>query len=179
MGSTTNLGLPWPDLGEQALGSSQIKALAEALDVAGVLYRPRVELLASAATTSIGNATETKVNLATTNHLDGGSTYFTVSASVITVVQAGLYQISATAGFSTGTVGTGAYVSILKSNATTRYLANAMGQAGSPIVLDYPLLANDQIQLVVYQDSGSGGKSTAHSTGAGGQISRLMIRKVG
>lgn len=179
MGSTTNLGLPWPDLGDTANGSSQIKALAEALDAAGLILKPRVELIASAATTSIGNATETKVNLATTNHLDGGSTYFTVAASVITIVQSGVYDISANTGFSTSSVGTGAYATIFKSNATTRYLANTAGAYGSPNVQAIPLIANDTIELRVYQDSGSGGKSTDHSTGAGGRVSRLMIRKVG
>jgi hypothetical protein len=175
MGSTANLGLPWPDLGDAALGSSQIKALAEALDASGLIYRPYVELTASAATTGIVTATETKVNLATTSHLDGGASYFTVASSVITIVQAGVYNISGFAEI--GTVGAVSYVALFKSNATTKYLGTVYDM-GSVATLDVTLAANDTIELRVYQTSGSN-QPTVHTAGAGGKVSRLTVRKVG
>lgn len=139
---------------------------------------PYVELEAAAATT-ITNVTYTKVNLATTVHIDRA--YYTVASSVVTVTLAGLYQINAFAGFAGGSAGD-RYIAISK-NGLTNHTPGEAGNVSSTVyfatVAGPPvyLAAGDTIQLVAYQGGNAGGLATVHTANV--NVSRMTIRKVG
>lgn len=177
MGSTTYLALPYPELADSDNVPKDVKALAEKVET--YLYRPSVELTASALT-SIAVSAYTKVALATTSHLDGGSAFFTVSSSVITIVQAGRYDLSAFCGFVTGGTAGNRYVAISK-NGTAVHVSESGTASGNQEFLsvnagEVTLAAGDTIQLVAFQSGNAGGLNTEHTAN---NVSRLMVRKVG
>lgn len=140
---------------------------------------PEVELFAAAATGPLVTNTPTKVNLATTQRLDRDS--FSVAASVVTIKEAGLYDISAYAGM-TGTNFTAGTVAIAW-NGTTISLAQTLGTPtngfwrASTHTLAWQLAASDTIQLLVTATH-TGTVNTEHDV-VTGKVSRLFIRKVG
>lgn len=186
MPSATSHGYPYP-LGSDDLADTDlhIKALADFLQSLWANDpQPYCALEASAAT-SLTNSAWTKINLATTVHND--TAYFSVSSSVITVLQAGIYSVNAWAlGPSSSGVVTGATISKNglpgaggASNITQNLLTSASNFAGSsltPTRLYFPLAANATIQLSMYQASGSA-QNTAHT--AGSQVAALTLIKVG
>lgn len=142
---------------------------------------PYVDLNASAAT-SIPHNTATKVNLATTVHLD--DEFFSVSASVITVLKTGLYDVSAYAGYATGTVGSIQEFYVGKGGLTNKTIADYYSEPSTSIVLTLsglavPLTAGDTLQLGAYQFQGSGSAALNTTHSAGVRVCRLMVRKVG
>jgi hypothetical protein len=172
--ATTNLLLPYPTLSDSDNVPRDIKALAEAIDA--ILFRPYIELEASAGTGTTANVAK-KVDLATTLHT-AGTAWFTVAGSVITVLQAGVYDIAGTSGFITG-AGTRAIV-LLNKNAGALTLASTDGTPsgsgafwGSPSAPGVTLAANDTIQLDVLSQASA---TTGHQSSL---KSRLMVRKVG
>jgi len=173
--TTTKLLLPYPTLSDSDNVPRDMKALAEAVEA--VLYQPYCELVASAATTGILANTATKVNLATTVHND--TDFFSVSGSVITVLQAGKYNISAR---SKVAISNRVDVVISKNGLYTAggsvVLAASSGGgnglwAGTPYTEGEPLAANDTVELDLYL---AGAGATDHSSST---ISRLYIRKIG
>jgi hypothetical protein len=177
MPTTTPIyGLVKPLGAEAANGPGAIGALADSVEVA--LSRPYVELTAAAATT-IPTGAYTKVALATTSHLSGGSTYFTVASSVITIVQAGVYDLSAIGVFGAGISG-GRYFAISK-NGTSDHTIGEVGVAAATDWYatinqsDITIAAGATIQLVAYQ-TGQANLNTIHT---GSNAARLSIRKVG
>lgn len=138
---------------------------------------PFVQLVATAVTAITPASTFVKVNLATTVHIDRD--FFSVASSIVTVKQAGLYDVGAYGGFSGGLAGD-RFLSIGKNGTTDRTIGQA-GVVGStqfvPTVsgIMIPLAANDTIQLCAEQ-SGQASLDTLHSAST---VSRLTIRKVG
>lgn len=143
---------------------------------------PYVTLTASAATTGIASGSTTKVNLATTTHLD--ASHFTVAASVITVLKAGIYDfqgfvaaVGTLSGTATQTIGVG-------RNGTTELLGQTARPSTTSAVREtagldgYPLNAGDTLQLVVNITTTAGTVSTVQDA-ANGLVSRLTVRKVG
>lgn len=139
---------------------------------------PYVELIASAATTGIGASTWTKVNLATTAHIDGGSSIFTVSGSVVTFVQAGIYDIWGYTSLNSSTVNTkGAGLVKNGGLSTTRFSLSLATSGQTFLTVSAPqqvVAAADTVQLAVI--SGTAGDATVHG---GDLISHLLVRKVG
>lgn len=144
---------------------------------------PYIDLVASAATTPLTSGAFNKVTLATTVHRDPD--YFSVSASVVTILQDGLYDISAYAGFaSSTTLTTNTVQSVgIGLGGLAVHLAQNAGSPGTQIYRGAPstdsvaLVATNTIQLNVLP-TGAATIATEHNTGAG-QVSRLVIRKVG
>lgn len=154
--------------------------------------QPWVSLEASAATSIADANVATQVTLATLVNRDRG--YFSVSGSTITVLQTGLYDISGMAGFSGITsAGTNRFCLILKNNtnlpnAGPDGLIVAEGRIGhdateSPSSITWTprrgqvqLAANDTIKMCLAQDTGTGAKSSFHSSAF---LAHLTVRKVG
>lgn len=143
---------------------------------------PCVVLTASAATTGIASATATKVNLATVTRQDRD--YFTVAASIVTIVQAGLYDLSAFAAISGTLSSTANQIIAFGRNGTTELLGSSTGPSTTSVkresicLHDYPLGAGDTIQLVIAATT-TAGTVTAQFDAASGTVARLSIRKVG
>lgn len=139
---------------------------------------PYIALQAAAATAGLAGA-GTLITLATTEHLD--PQYFSVSGSIVTVLKAGLYDISAYVQI-TAVAGAGAEVAIRKNGLTgvptiasarVATSATTTGVEGSPTAFNVALAANDNIRLV---GATSGAGTTVDSAN---NRSRLVIRKVG
>lgn len=140
--------------------------------------QPYCQIEASAATNIPQNA-YTKVDLATTVHTE--ASFFTVAASVITVIVTGIYDMSAWGGFGGGSSGN-RYFGFSKNGLTD----HTPGEAGTVADTGFyttisglavPLTAGDTIQLVAFQSGNAGGLNTWHSAGV--NVARLAIRKVG
>lgn len=174
MPAATTHGFPYPAGGDKMADTDiRVKELADFLEAkwGAPISPPRCELVASAAT-PLATA-YTKIALATT--VANNATHFTVASSVITVLAAGQYDISAWAGCNTNI----AQFFAISKNGTAIHPAefgtNIAGSFYAPLgVLQLPLAANDTIQLV--GAVGSGTPSTVHTAN---NFSRLLIRRVG
>lgn len=153
--------------------------LADSAETYSLLYGGQAYCeLAATAATALGTAAWTKVALATT--VVNNTSYFMVSSSVITVLVAGRYDISAMAGISGGASGIRS-VAVSKNglpdvglSLSTVQDSTSTGHVGSPTGLAVSLAANDTIQLAGFSAAAS--LSTTHTAL---YVSRLMIRKVG
>lgn len=143
--------------------------------------QPYVDLRASAATSILHNqGTYTKVNLATTVH-NSGAAWFTVAASVVTIVQTGLYDINVRSGFASGSAFEEFAVSLnglAFANAIDLFKPGSASTSsvmkGAIPISQYALTAGDTIQIGSFQFQSAG--SAALNTSAD---SRLLIRKTG
>lgn len=177
MPSATASGFPFP-VGSDDMADTDlyIKALADFLE--GRIGDTYCELAAAAATSIPQTGVLTKINLATTVH--NNAALFTVAASVITIVGAGRYDISAKAGLSDAASTAGHRGIAIIKNGSGQPLGrstavNVAGIHATPCLLGEPLSAGDTIQLQGYQTSAAA-INTVHS---GIEVSRLYIRKVG
>jgi hypothetical protein len=147
--------------------------------VGGRAVRQPMCRLKASATTSIPNAAKTTVTLATTD-VNDDTLLYSVSGSVITVLQAGRYDIAGRGHFGMGTDAQQAGFDITK-NGTTFVLASDQAFHGdytgaTPVALGVTLAANDTIRLVGYQNTGSA-QNMYHDV-ALNLVADLMIRKV-
>lgn len=146
---------------------------------------PWVSLEASAAT-ALTNGSYTQIALATTINRDRD--YFTVASNTITVLQAGLYDISAMAGVSgIGTGGTARAIMVVKNNTDIPTAAPnglyVLHAANGPVSFaiwtlarePVQLAANDTLKLAILQNQGA--VNSYHA--AGTFIAHLTVRKVG
>jgi hypothetical protein len=154
------------------------RRLGESVNAA--LSRPYVDLRASAATSIAHNqAAFVKVALATTTYADVD--YFGVSSSVVTILETGIYDLSAGSGFASGSA-MGEFALCLNGLAfgtdIRRFkpgVATVSAEREATIAEPhYALTAGDTIQIGAYQFQTAG--SAALNTIAD---SRLLIRKVG
>jgi hypothetical protein len=143
---------------------------------------PYVTLSASATQTGIASATATKIDLSTITHLD--QSYFTIAASVITVLKDGLYDLSAYVG-ATGTLNSASAQTVAITRGGLSELIVSALVSGSnaqirnaPSAQSFPLSAGNTLQLMVSVSTTAGTVSTVHSP-ASGLVSRLTVRKVG
>lgn len=159
---------------------SVVSSLADTIRTCGTpdAGQPYVTLLATGATSIPDTAAnDTKVDLATTVHIDSG--FYTVAASVVTITQDGLYDLNVRSGFSNMT-GKNQF----SINLNGLGFATEIGQFdpgpqstgpetmdGTITLLSYPLSAGNTIQLGAYQESGGAVSTSADS--------RLTVRKVG
>lgn len=166
--------VPGSDL-EPPDGYGALRDLGES--VVAALTRPYVHLDAAALTSIANSATGTKVDLDTTVHND--TDYFSVTASVVTILQDGLYDLSAiSTGINAGT--TGIRETWISKNGVTTTLADARAAdvvsfGASLTALNVPLQEGDTVQLCYAQVSGAA-RNTIHSAD---YVSRLVVRKVG
>lgn len=140
----------------------------------GAPYMPYVALDAAAPTSVSNGGAVNKLNLATTVHLD--DEFFSVAASVVTVLKAGLYDITGSAFFaSSGTTysywGMGVYKNGLASSVVSFYKdETAIDEIGVTVTrIMVPLAAGDTLQLGALQTSGA----------ARNVDGDMVIRKVG
>lgn len=146
--------------------------------VNAALTRPYVHLEASAVTSIANSSTGTKINLANTVHVD--SDHFGVGSSEVTILQDGLYRVSARAnGTATGT--TGSREAMVGKNGLTEFVVNSFvaSQTQYSCTLEadmVPLLEGDTLALYYAQVSGSA-RNTVYT--AGFYVDRLVVVKVG
>lgn len=146
-------------------------------------------LLEASALTSSANATYTQLALATVVNRDRA--YFTVSGNTITVLQAGLYDISAQAGYSgVGTGGTVRGLAVLRNNTNlpnatpdgVAVIDSLTGPLGSwiatPARQSVVLAANDTLKMALFQNTG-GPVNSFHSAANPAFAAHLTVRKVG
>lgn len=144
----------------------------------GAPMPPYVDLV-STAVTSIPHNAATKVNLATTAHND--DEFFTVAASVVTVLKAGVYDIEGIGGFATSgvtadlelAVGLNGLTALPGCHLAVSNVVLLIGRVGRMLV---SLAAGDTLQLRCYQFQSSG-SAAVNTVGSG--ASRLTVRKVG
>lgn len=141
---------------------------------------PHVTLKAAANQTGIGNGVATKLDLATTEHLDRD--YFTVSASVITIVQDGLYDLNAFIAVTGTLTAASAHFLGITRGGTTEWIGHYLGPSTSSHIRNtvsmgsFPLSAGQTLRLTV---NVTGSPISTGYDVASGNICRLTVRKVG
>lgn len=143
--------------------------------------QPYITLEAAAATNVFSPSTFQKVNLATTVNNDG-TAWYTVSNSVITVVQAGVYRMSAQAGINLGSSSGQPGIAITNAALTRAYtedvrygpITSATTLYGSVSREAEVLAAGTQLMLAVCPSPGSS-DTTIHSAA---WIAKLTITKI-
>lgn len=152
------------------VGAGNIKDARGPYQACGGDYDPRVSLTASAVT-SIGPGW-TKVNLATTDYID--EEFFSVTASVVTILVAGVFNISGYGNHAGASTDRGVGISINggdpNGNGIAHFQSVSTNFAAAPVVIGKLLSAGDTVQLQCYRGGGS------DNTALPG---RLLIMKVG
>lgn len=147
-----------------------------------VMNPPRVDLSASAATNITPAGTFVKVALASTDYID--TDYFSVTGSVITVLQAGLYNIDGQSLFSSGAA-TIISPAVIKNNTNLPHASpdglfvaeTSVGGVRGFLPLTrqrVALAANDTLQMALAVSGATG--NTTHTVGT--RVARLQVIKV-
>lgn len=145
-------------------------------------------MLEAAAATSTANNVYTQLALATVVNRDRD--YFTVSGSTITVLQTGLYDVSAMAGYTAAAAGGTLRGMLVVANNTNLPNAAPDGTAiigpqsastgafiASSARQSVRLTANDTLKLALFQNTG--GAVNSHDAGVPDFAAHLTVRKVG
>jgi hypothetical protein len=135
-------------------------------------------VLSASGTTSIPHNAYTKVALDTTDYIDGGSTFYTFSGGVVTIVQDGTYNFNYSAAFATSP-----QLAVLEFSLRENGIGGAArGKVGissskalaaSPALNRFPVSAGTTYQIGAYHFQESGSSAVNAASGA-----RLVIEKV-